>query len=79
MFNAGTDTVDFRLPPLTLKAQWHLAIDTSREAPQDLFAEGEEPLWKDPQTYNLPSQSSAILLTRGTNRQKPKMALKDVK
>jgi isoamylase len=70
MFNAGGDAVDFRLPPLLSKAQWYLAVDTSREAPQDLFVEGQEPLWEDPQTYRLGSRSSVILLRRGMNRQR---------
>jgi isoamylase len=69
MFNAGADTVDFNLPSAPPGARWHLAIDTSREAPQDLFAAGEEALWEDRQTYHLRPRSSAILLARGTNRQ----------
>jgi isoamylase len=64
MFNAGADAVDFGLPPVLPGARWHLSVDTSREAPQDLFAAGEEPLWKDPQTYHLSPRSSAILLAR---------------
>jgi glycogen operon protein len=64
MFNAGADGVDFGLPPVLPGARWHLAVDTSREAPQDLFAAGEEPLWEDPQTYYLGPRSSAILLAR---------------
>jgi isoamylase len=64
MFNAGGDAVDFGLPPVPPGARWHLAVDTSREAPQDLFAAGEEPLWEDPQTYHLSPRSSAILLAR---------------
>ena len=64
MFNAGTDAVDFGLPPVLPGARWHLAVDTSREAPQDLFATGEEPLGEDPQTYHLSPRSSAILLAR---------------
>ncbi len=67
MFNAGADAVDFALPPILPGARWHLAVDTSREGPQDLFAAGEEPLWEDPQTYHLNPRSSAILLARGTN------------
>jgi glycogen operon protein len=63
MFNAATDAVDFGLSAVLPGAQWHLAVDTSREAPQDLFAAGEEPLWEDPQTYHLNPRSSAILLT----------------
>jgi isoamylase len=64
MFNAGADAVDFGLPPVLPGARWHLAVDTSREAPQDLFAEGEEPRWEDPHTYPLSPRSSAILLAR---------------
>jgi glycogen operon protein len=63
MFNAGADAVDFVLPPALPGAQWYLAVDTSREAPQDLFAAGEEPLWEDTQTYRLSPRSSAILLS----------------
>ena len=64
MFNAGADAVDFKLPPVLPGARWHLAVDTSHPAPQDLFAAGEEPLWENPQTYRLGPRSSAILLAR---------------
>jgi glycogen operon protein len=64
MFNAGADAVDFGLPPVMSGARWHLAVDTSREAPLDLFAVGEEPLFEDTQTYRLSPRSSAILLAR---------------
>jgi glycogen operon protein len=63
MFNAGDDAVDFGLPPAVPGARWHLAVDTSREAPEDLFAVGEEPLWENLQTYHLSPCSSAILLS----------------
>ena len=65
MVNAGADAVDFRLPSVPPGARWHLAVDTSREAPQDLFAAGEEPLWEDSLKYHLGARSSAILLARG--------------
>ncbi|MGA8147611.1 MAG: glycogen debranching protein GlgX [Gallionellaceae bacterium] len=70
LFNAGTDAVDFGLPPVPPGAQWHLAVDTSRESPQDLFAAGEEPLWEDPRIYQLSPRSSAILLVRGMNEER---------
>ncbi|MGC2458867.1 MAG: glycogen debranching enzyme, partial [Gallionellaceae bacterium] len=66
LFNAGTDAVDFGLPPVPPGAQWHLAVDTSRAAQQDIFAAGEEPLWDDGRTYRLSPGSSAILLARYT-------------
>ncbi len=64
MFNAGAAAVDFALPPVPQGARWHLAVDTSREAPQHLFSSGEEQLWEDSQTYRLSPRSSAILLAR---------------
>jgi isoamylase len=79
MFNAGVDVVDFTLPPLLPGTRWHLAVDTSRQAPQDLFAADEEPLWEDPHTYRLSPRSSAILLARRTNRQRRKTALTEAK
>jgi glycogen operon protein len=64
MFNAGSDAVDFGLPPLPPGTWWYLAVDSSREALQDLYAVGEEPLWDDPHTYHLRPRSSTILLAR---------------
>ena len=66
MFNAGAGAVDFNLPPKLPASQWHLAADTSRETPHDLFALGEEPLWEDRETYHLSPRSSAILVARCT-------------
>jgi len=62
MFNATTEAAAFRLPAAPKSAHWRLAVDTSREAPQDLFAAGAEPLWEDAHTYHLGPRSSAILL-----------------
>jgi len=64
MFNASTDAIVFGLPPVPPGVRWHLAVDTAREAPRDLYAAGEEPLWEDPQTYHLSPRSSVILLAR---------------
>jgi isoamylase len=72
MFNSGANAVDFSLPPILSRTRWHLAIDTSREAPQDLFTAGEEPVWENHQTYHLPPRSSAIILTRSTALKKAK-------
>jgi len=79
MFNAGADAVDFTLPPVLPGVQWYLAVDTSRSAPLDLFAAGEEPLWEDPHAYRLSPRSSAILLARCPNGQKVPRARTDVK
>jgi isoamylase len=69
MFNAGTNAVDFGLPPLPPGSRWHLAVDTSREAPKDLFPAGEEMLLDNSTTYHIDARSSVILLARGTDRQ----------
>ena len=64
MFNAGTDAVDFGLPAIPTGTRWYQAVDTSREAPRDLFAAGEEPLCEDPHAYRLNPRSGVILLAR---------------
>jgi glycogen operon protein len=79
MFNAWAEAADFGLPLVLPGARWHLAVDTSREAPQDLFAVGEEPIWEDPHTYHLSPRSSAILLARQTNTQERLVTMKDAK
>ncbi|MGO9459525.1 MAG: hypothetical protein ACLP1W_05275, partial [Rhodomicrobium sp.] len=79
MFNAGADAVDFDLPAVLPGTRWHLAVDTSREAPHDLFAAGDEPLWEDPRTYHLSPRSSVVLLAHGTNGQKRQTALTEAK
>lgn len=64
MFNAGPDPAVFGLPQLVASVRWYLAVDTNREAPQDLFDAGEEPIWEDADGYPLNSRSCAILLAR---------------
>ena len=64
MFNAGPEETDFGLPPLPPGYRWHLAVDTSRSAPQDLSAAGEETLLDNSTTYHVEARSSAILLAR---------------
>ena len=62
MFNAGVEAVEFCLPPAPGETQWHLAADTSREAPQDRFAAGDEPRLENSTTYHLVARSSVILV-----------------
>jgi glycogen operon protein len=68
MFNAGMVETGFGLPPLPRGFGWHLAVDSSRLAPQDLFAPGEEAILDNSRTYRVAARSSAILLAR---KQKP--------
>ena len=64
MFNAGTNGTEFGLPPLPQGLRWRLAVDTSRSAPQDLCAAGEELLLDNSTTYHVGSRSGVILLAR---------------
>jgi len=64
LFNASAEEADFRLPPMQDGVRWHLAADTGREAPQDLFVAGEESLLDSPEVYHAGQRSSAILLAR---------------
>jgi isoamylase len=64
MFNAGDAAIDFSLPPVPPEARWYLAVDTSREAPGDMFAAIEGLLLEGSPTYHLPSRAGAILLAR---------------
>ncbi len=61
MFNAGTDSVDFNVPPAPNGARWRIAVDTSRDAPQDSFAAGEGPLLDPSQPCHAGPRSSVIL------------------
>ena len=77
LFNAAADGVDFRLPAAPLGTRWHLAADTGRETPQDLFSAGEEPLLNTPGTCHLVPRSSAILLARTTSGESRQVASKE--
>jgi glycogen operon protein len=64
LFNASAELVDFGLPPVLHGARWHLAMDTSHETPEDLFAAGDEPVLDHSHSYHLNSRSSVILVAR---------------
>lgn len=64
MFNASAEAATFHLPPMPYDAPWHLAVDTSHEAPQDLFGVGDEPLLDHSQEYPLSARAGAILVAR---------------
>ncbi len=65
MFNADTRAVDFSIPALPASKIWRLAVDTSRSAPDDLFAAGKEPSMQGQISFRVEPRSSAILLTEG--------------
>jgi glycogen operon protein len=63
MFNAGTDPADFYFPALSQGFRWHMAVDTSRAAPKDLFTAGEEPAVDHSKPWSVKARSSAIFVT----------------
>ncbi len=64
MFNASTELAAFFVPSSPNGARWYLAVDTCRDAPQEVFAAGEEPQWDQCQGYTVGPHSSVILLAR---------------
>ena len=54
----------FGFPSAPSGTHGHLAVDTARDAPQDLCAPGEEPLRAEAHTYLLGPRSGVILLAR---------------
>ena len=64
MFNASAEAIAFHVPPLPYGAWWHLAVDTSHDAPHDMFGAGDEPLLDQSPAYQIGPHSSAILLAR---------------
>jgi isoamylase len=65
MFNADTAPADFSLPTARNNRVWHLAADTSRLAPDDLYEPGKEPSIQGQIGFRVEPRSSAILLARG--------------
>lgn len=63
-FNAGTDHIAFPLPSKSPKFDWHVAVDTSRTSPQDIFEQGEEVPWANLQTYPVKPRSSVLLVAK---------------
>jgi isoamylase len=63
MFNADSRAIEFTIPASPSHRTWHLAVDTSRSAPDDLHEAGKEPSMKDWISFLVEPRSSAILLT----------------
>jgi isoamylase len=68
MFNADLNGIDFALPQLPRGFHWHMAVDTSGTAPQDLFTAGKEPALDHSKLWSLRPRASAIFVTRKTER-----------
>ncbi|GAB2783765.1 glycogen debranching protein GlgX [Halomonas shantousis] len=62
LFNAGVDSVEFRLPEAPPGRQWHLAVDTAHESRLTSCAMPDEPVPHRDPTYRLGLRASAILV-----------------
>jgi len=65
IFNAAPEPVEFAIPVAPRASDWHLAVDTFRPAPEDLFDSGKEPTVQDKRIFRAGPRSSAILVARG--------------
>lgn len=64
MFNAATEATSFVLPRLPKPMAWHLAVDTGRATPDDVYPPGQEQPIGQPAEYAMGPRSSAILVAR---------------
>jgi isoamylase len=71
IFNAGSIAVDFHVPAAPKGAPWRLSVDTSHEAPRDVFSRGEEPILDSAQVYSAGSHCSVILVSRSPGNTLP--------
>jgi isoamylase len=64
MFNAADESVEFSIPAAPAAVVWHLAVDTFRSAPEDLFESGKELSSRGESSFRAGPRSSAILVCR---------------
>lgn len=66
LFNAERQEVDLKLPTPPKGELWHLAVDTAKPAPDDIYEDGKEPPLGSDDRYCLKARSMLILVA---NRQ----------
>jgi glycogen operon protein len=64
IFNAAPEPVEFTIPAAPRAEVWHVAINTSCPAPEDLFPPGKEPPLQGRDHYRAGPRSSAVLVAR---------------
>lgn len=64
MFNADNDAINFLLPKPPYATCWHLAADTTRDAPGDVFCAGAEMPLENSLFYQVGPCSSVILVAK---------------
>ena len=64
MFNAKTEAIAFRLPPLSKPTPWRLIIDTAKSSPLDVYPVGEECSTEQQTAYVVQSRASVVLVAQ---------------
>ncbi|MCI5159687.1 MAG: hypothetical protein D3906_14920 [Candidatus Electrothrix sp. AUS1_2] len=62
--NMHWDALPFEVPMLPPEYRWRMAVNTGMDAPEDIFAPGEEPLLEDQQQVLAGGRSVCILVGR---------------
>jgi len=62
LFNAGPDTVNFKLPEAPDSRPWRIAVDTAQPAPHDINTPGDEPSLQRQDRYSTQTRSLVILI-----------------
>ncbi|HQN18775.1 MAG TPA: alpha-amylase family glycosyl hydrolase, partial [Syntrophobacteraceae bacterium] len=62
LFNAESVEVGFRMPRLPGGRRWHVAVDTARPAPCDIYPAGREEVLERPGAYRVQARSMVVLV-----------------
>ena len=64
MFNAGSETISFAVPPARSPRVWRLAADTAESLQEGFYGPGEEAVLTNPTSYAVEARCSVILVAR---------------
>ena len=64
MFNAGSETIAFAVPPARSPRVWRLAADTAESLQEGFYGPGEEAVLTNPTSYAVEARCSVILVAR---------------
>jgi isoamylase len=64
MFHSGSTDGRCTIPAARPGRRWHLAVDTAKPCPDDIYPSGREPVLTDQRRYTLKARSMVILVGR---------------
>jgi hypothetical protein len=62
--NSARKTEHFKLPKIFKESLWALAVDTSKDSPQDIFFVGGEVQLEDQEKYEVKAQTTVVLIAK---------------